>query len=301
MSGDKPRILVVDDMPSNIRLVCEALQGDYELVVAINGERALELAESQPPPDLVLLDVVMPGMDGHDVCRRLKANPETQGIPVIFLTAQDQEEDETLGLELGAVDYITKPCSLPIVKVRVKTHLELKRQRDMLAELALFDALTRLPNRLRFNERLDMEWQRGQRQQSPLAVIFADIDYFKGYNDTYGHAKGDDCLRLVADELQKVLKRPTDIVARYGGEEFVALLPETDLGGGRLVAEAMRSGIEGLVVEHKASPGKRVTISMGIAATVPNGGDSPQSLLEAADKALYAAKEGGRNRVVAAE
>lgn len=288
-------------MPSNIRLVCEALQSDYEMIVAVSGERALELAVSQTPPDLVLLDVVMPGMDGHEVCRRLKANPETQDIPVIFLTAQDQEADETQGLELGAVDYITKPCSLPIVKVRVKTHLELKRQRDMLAELALFDALTRLPNRLRFNERLDMEWQRGLRQHSPLAVIFADIDYFKGYNDTYGHATGDDCLRLVATQLHDALKRPTDVAARYGGEEFVALLPETDLEGGRLVAEAMRSGVEELAVEHKASPGKRVTISMGVAAMVPTGDARPQSLLEAADKALYVAKEGGRNRVVVAE
>lgn len=296
--NEKQRILVVDDIPANIKLICESLKDAYELVVAVDGPRALELARSEHPPDLVLLDVVMPGMDGHEVCKRLKQAPETRDIPVVFLTAKDQLEDEKHGLELGAVDYITKPVSLPILKVRVKNHLELKRQRDLLKQLAMVDALTQLPNRRRFDERLGLEWERGMRHGHSLAILFADIDHFKIFNDTYGHPKGDDCLRLVAKELEAGLKRSVDFIARCGGEEFVALLPDTNLEGARNVAENMRRKVRGLNIPHPTNPTGCVTISMGVAATVPGPGKQALELLRAADQALYDAKNKGRNQIV---
>lgn len=293
----KHKILIVDDAPPNIKLLGHALREEFRVAVALDGESTLEIALSEDPPDLVLLDIVMPGMDGYEVCRKLKEYPETRDIPVIFISSRDQVEDEAKGLAIGAVDYITKPFSLPIVKARLRTHLELKDQRDLLKKLSMIDPLTNLPNRRQLEERLNLEWDRAQRQSTPITAAFIDIDHFKAYNDNNGHAKGDDCLQLVAGKLSESLKRSTDLIARFGGEEFLALLPETETEGGMIIAENLRSNIEKLNIEHCESVSPVVTVSIGVATMVPDSSNSGKDLLECADKALYLAKNKGRNRV----
>lgn len=297
--SQKPTILVVDDVPSNVQILAEVLSYMYRIKVASNGADALEIAQREPQPDLILLDVMMPGMDGFDVCRRLKADMRTHNIPVIFATAKNSESDEELGLNLGAVDYITKPFVIPIAKARIRNHIRLKQQADLLESLSLLDALTDIPNRRRFDEALATEWARAKRDATPLSLIMIDIDHFKQYNDYYGHGAGDDCLQMVAAELAKGVVRPGDLVARYGGEEFVVILPETDQEAAGQIAERLRERIEKLSIAHiypKAS--SIVTISAGVATQAETSENlSAQMLHEAADKALYMAKAGGRNRV----
>ncbi|MBI3131834.1 MAG: diguanylate cyclase [Acidobacteria bacterium] len=292
-----PRVLLVDDSVSNLRTLTQGLRHECKLLVANRGEVALELAEREQP-DLILLDVVMEGMDGHETCRRLKAHPRTRGIPVIFITGKREEVDEIRGFELGAVDYITKPFSLPLVQQRIRTQLELKRYRDQLERQALLDGLTGIPNRRRFQEFLDYVGGLAVRQGAPLSVILLDVDQFKAYNDHYGHPAGDEVLRRVARALVLTKRRTTDLVARYGGEEFVAVLPDTDAEGAGLVAEAMRASVEALAIPHAHSgTGGRLTLSLGVATWQGAMGGDPLTLLKAADQALYRAKQGGRNRV----
>lgn len=294
----KPIILIVDDQPENVKVLVQALEDLYELRVALNGPSALQFALATIPPDLILLDVVMPGMDGYEVCRRLKSDDKTRDIPVVFVTSLSDLEDETKGLELGAIDYITKPVRPPIVRVRVRNHLALKRKSDLLEELASIDGLTCLANRRRFDDTLDKEWRRAARSGNPISLAMIDLDYFKAYNDHCGHVAGDDCLRLIADTLQNSMRRGGDLVARYGGEEFVVLLPDTDVDGMLEVARVMRGRIEALSIKHPHSKvAERVTVSIGVAAIVPSPDSSPETLVKAADEALYEAKKSGRNQV----
>lgn len=298
----RPMILIVDDVPTNVKILAETLSAVYKIKVASNGADALEIARREPRPDLILLDVMMPEMDGFEVCRQLKADIRTHKIPVIFATAMNSESDEELGLNLGAVDYITKPFVIPIAKARIRNHIRLKQQADLLESLSLLDALTGIPNRRRFNEALILEWKRAVRDATPLSLIMIDIDHFKQYNDHYGHGAGDVCLQRVAAELAKSAVRPGDVVARYGGEEFVVILPETDREAAGLIAERLRERIEKLNLPHAYSATKSViTISAGV-ATQAELSESllPQTLHDAADKALYMAKAGGRNRVCSA-
>jgi diguanylate cyclase (GGDEF)-like protein len=300
LAAPRATILVVDDLPSNIRILGEALRPYYEIVVATSGKQALALA-LDIRPDLVLLDIMMPGMDGYEVCRWLKSEPKTRNIPVIFITAKVQTEDEVLGFEIGGADYITKPFRLPAVLARIKTQLDLKRKYDLLENLAALDGLTEIPNRRRFDDALEHEWRRTQRTGRPLTVIMMDIDFFKNYNDRYGHMAGDDCLRLVAMALTRLVHRPGDLVARYGGEEFVALLPDTGPQAARHLAEAMREGVSGLRIPHAASSvADHVTLSLGAATRVPDLDLPPGSLVEEADRLLYQAKQEGRNRICTA-
>ena len=292
----KPTILIVDDIPLNIKILGDSLKKEYRVRFATEGSKALMIAASDDPPDLILLDIVMPTMDGYEVCRRLKADRRTRNIPIIFITAKDQEEDETTGLELGAVDYITKPFSLPIVHARIHTHLELKRHRDFLENLSTLDGLTGVPNRRTFDERLQMEWRRAMRDSTSLALLIMDIDHFKAFNDNYGHQAGDDCLKLVAKTLAAAMRRPGDFFARYGGEEFTCILPQTDLSGVRHMADKMLSCIDSLQVPHRySSAGDHVTISIGGACIYPIAPARIDMLIEAADKCLYEAKKEGRN------
>jgi diguanylate cyclase (GGDEF)-like protein len=298
---DGARILVVEDNPVNQQVAQEILEyAGAEVRLAQNGREALA-AVNDSEFDAVLMDVQMPGMDGYEVCRRLKSDEKTRDIPVVFVTSLSDLEDETTGLELGAVDYITKPVRPPIVRVRVKNHLELKRKSDILESLASMDGLTCLTNRRRFIETLDMEWRRATRSGTPLSLAMIDVDFFKAYNDHFGHIAGDECLRMIACALDNSIRRAGDLVARYGGEEFVALLPKTDLEGAVQVAETMRNEINALDIQH-ASPNvaDRVTISVGVATMIPTVDDSCETLLNAADKALYEAKENGRNQVTSA-
>jgi len=296
VSDERPRILVVDDQPTNIQTLYQVLKGEYDVAMATDGSQAIELCQRRPP-DLVLLDVVMPGIDGFEVCRRLKTDPATRDVPVIFVTARDSTEDETLGLEVGAVDFIAKPVNPPVVRARVRTHVALKRQADLLRSLAFNDGLTGVANRRWFDERLQVEWLRCRRNKLPLSLILLDLDHFKAYNDRYGHQAGDDCLRAVAAAMKSRLGRPADLLARYGGEEFVCLLPETPIDGARAKAEDLGRAVLDLALPHADSPTAAVvTISRGVATAAPALDGSQNELLQRADELLYAAKRAGRNR-----
>ena len=294
----RPKLLLVDDVRANLLLLKKLLGSDYDCATATDGASALEHALIDPP-DLILLDILMPDLDGFEVCRRLKHHPHTTHIPVIFLTHLNEEEDEKKGLEAGAIDYIAKPFRLPIVKARVRNHLELKRRGDLLEQLAGLDGLTGVPNRRRFDATLANEWQRAQRhQRGMLTLIMIDVDYFKAYNDHYGHPSGDDCLRTIAHALAQPLHRASDFLARYGGEEFAAILADTPLEDALHIAEHMRCCVAERAIPHAfSSIAPHITVSLGVAACLPSSECSSSQLLAAADAALYQAKRAGRNRV----
>jgi diguanylate cyclase (GGDEF)-like protein len=293
----EPLILIVDDEPVNLRVLIDALGDDYRLRTASDGMQALELATTTDPPNLILLDVKMPRMDGYEVCRRLKGEAATQDIPVVFVTTMDDEKDETHGLDLGAIDYIAKPVNPRILRARVRAHLNVKDTQDRFAALSRVDELTGIANRRRLDEALDLEWRRNLRARTPLALVMCDIDHFKQFNDTHGHVAGDQCLRRVAQAIAGAMRRPTDLAARYGGEEFVALLTDTDLDGARRVAEAISLDVARSSL-HGAAEDARVTVSCGIACMVPDEVSGPSSLVERADARLYEAKAAGRNRIM---
>lgn len=294
-----PKLLVVDDQPINIQALHQIFHTDYQVFKATSGQGALDFCATNQP-DLILLDVLMPGMDGHEVCRRLKANPLTRDIPIIFVTAQSDPYEIEEGFALGAADFITKPVHAVVVRARVQTQIKVKQQADMLRSFAYVDGLTGITNRRGFDETIDREWRRCQRSGQPLGLILIDIDFFKGYNDRYGHQEGDACLQQVAATLKAHLGRAQDLVARYGGEEFVCLMPESELSGVRAKAEELRRAVAALQIPNLASPELRhVSISLGAASLVPDSGSTPMRLLIHADKHLYNAKMQGRNRVCA--
>lgn len=299
----KPRLLLVDDQAINIQLLHREFAGDYEMNMATSGEQALKLCKAQAP-DLILLDVEMPGLNGFEVCQQLKAEASTRDIPVIFVTAHNDASQETRGLEVGAVDFIAKPINPKVVRARVKTHITLKQQSDLLRELAFHDGLTSLFNRRLFDERLGFEWRRADRDGSPLSLIMLDVDFFKLFNDAYGHQAGDDCLRQVAGVLEGATSRTGDIAARYGGEEFACILPHTDLAGGLLVAARLEERVRTLAIAHPSScAADVVTISLGVAtkpAHFQHRGLDQSKLLCLADEQLYAAKLAGRGRACGA-
>jgi len=294
---ERATILLVDDVPANLSLLSSILRDDYRIQLATSGAKALELVAAGAP-DLILLDVMMPDMDGHEVCKRLKSDPKTRDIPVLFVTAQNQVEDEELGLTLGAMDYIHKPISPPIIKARVRNHIALKLQTDALKRLSLFDGLTNIPNRRHFDDTLDHEMKRAIRTQHHLSLLMIDVDYFKPFNDRYGHGTGDACLIQIAQALQAGVNRPMDLLARYGGEEFVALLPGTNLEGACKVAESLRQTVASLRIPHAGSSiAEHVTISLGVACRAQSDPKSTSFLLRQADQALYQAKQSGRNTI----
>lgn len=295
---ERQKALVVDDSEANIQLLSEFLSPICSVFFAMNGEEAIRLADTLRP-DIILLDVMMPGMDGYEVCRRIKANNDLKDIPIIFVTAMGSEDDEAKGLELGAIDYISKPISPAIVKARVKNHLELKRYRDLLERISLIDGLTGIPNRREFDMKLGEEWRRAIRNGELISLIMMDIDFFKNYNDHYGHLAGDDCLRKVAKALVSTMKRPGDMVARYGGEEFACILPDTDTQGALIVAEMLLNSVSDLKIPHATSTvADHITISIGFASKLPDPGTSHESLILEADTMLYNAKKHGRKRIM---
>jgi diguanylate cyclase (GGDEF)-like protein len=303
MAYDKQTILIVDDVATDIQMLANALQEDYRILVALKGEVVMDIASAYPKPDLILLDIMMPDMDGYAICKQLKSNPETMSIPVVFVTALQKNDDQERGLNLGAVDYITKPFHLPIVKARVRNHMLLKRKTDQLEELSHLDGLTGIANRRHFDEALSKEQGRLHRLGGNLSLIMLDIDYFKPFNDNYGHGTGDDCLIQVAKALSGIIKRPTDLLARYGGEEFVVVLPDTSIEGAKQVAQSLHDEINRLAISHAFSPiADHITVSLGLASlTIEPAGSELPDLLKQADEALYKAKETGRNRICIAE
>ncbi|WP_378954812.1 diguanylate cyclase [Pelosinus sp. sgz500959] len=301
MKSIKPTVLIVDDTRLNIKIMTDILGDSYNLFCATSGRQALEIVTSQKI-DLILLDVIMPGMDGYEVCTRLKKDHQTQNIPVIFISALTNVADETKGLEVGAIDYIFKPVSPPILKARVRNHIELKNCRDMFEKQSLIDGLTGVANRHYFDQAFHQEWRRALRNNNPLSIVFLDIDFFKKYNDHYGHLAGDECLRKVGNSLKDSLQRAGDLVARYGGEEFIIVLPVTSQSEAVKVGEKVRRNIKALMVTHQTSEvSDYVTVSVGVATVVPNNDMTSASLIAKADEALYQAKKKGRNLVAVAE
>ncbi len=297
MNNQLAKVLIVDDETVNIKVLVATLD-QYDCVIAKSGEKALCIAAAPNPPDIILLDVNMPGIDGYEVCQQLKIDPITKDIPVIFVTVKGTVEEETKGLNLGAVDYIAKPFSPSIVKARVANHIELKQQRDLLASLNITDALTGIANRRRFDDALDYVWHTAIRSKSELSLILIDIDSFKAVNDHGGHVYGDECLRKIAATLSSCVQRSMDVVARYGGEEFAVILPNTDRDTASRLAEKMRACVVETQIKHPAADnGPFVTISLGIESMLPLPDMTLQSLIEKADSNLYKAKHAGKNQV----
>lgn len=293
----KPKLLVVDDQPINIQVMYRCFAGDYQVFMATSGEQALGICAANPP-DLILLDVVMPGLDGFEVCKRLKADESTRHIPVIFVTAHNEPAQETHGLNLGAVDFIAKPVNPDVVRARVKTHLTLKFQSDLLRKLVFLDGLTGVFNRRYFDQQIATEWARATRNQSALSLILLDVDYFKRFNDHYGHQAGDDALRAVSSTLKASLRRPADLVARYGGEEFGCILPETSYDDALLIASELERKVRELGLPHaNSSVDSVVTISVGLATRAGTAEGDVNALIGLADTMLYKAKRTGRGRV----
>jgi len=291
-------VLVVDDEKQNRMLLAELIKDDCRVILAKNGQQAIERAREQHP-DLILLDVMMPEMTGYVVIQALKQDDETRRIPVIFISALDSPADEERGLDLGAVDYITKPFHPSIVRKRVRNHLQSVHQRNLLENLAMIDSLTEIANRRRYDEALETEWRRATRTGVPLSLMIVDVDHFKAYNDRLGHAQGDDILRRIARTLRVFVRRPGDLVARYGGEEFVMLLPNVEADAALGIANEIRIAVETLQLPHPASPvAPWVTISLGGTTMVPQEGTIDPDFFKQADNTLYAAKEAGRNRAI---
>ncbi|WP_018693316.1 GGDEF domain-containing response regulator [Algicola sagamiensis] len=289
--NEPPVVLIVDDSSSNIQIIAGCLKEDYHIRIATSGEKCLELVHDDPQPDIVLLDIEMPNMNGHETCEQLKADKFTENIPVIFITCKDSEEDEAHGFLLGGVDYITKPISPAVVKARVNTHLTLKYQRDKLEHLAMHDQLTDLYNRYYLLAVSEQRISSVNRHHQPLSVLIIDVDHFKKLNDTYGHLIGDQVLIELADVLKKAC-RHEDIAARFGGEEFVMVLEHCDIKDAALKAEVIRKQ-----VEERKPDDIRITVSIGVSQLKPDE-HRFRECLKRADAALYQAKASGRNQVV---
>ncbi|UFS70142.1 diguanylate cyclase [Geomonas sp. RF6] len=305
------KLLIVDDTQTNIEILRGILHHDYKIYSANCGADALQIANREAP-DLILLDVMMPEMDGYEVCQELKRSAKTKDVPVIFVSAMSTEADQAKGLECGAIDYMLKPVSTPIVKARVRNHLELKRSRDLLQQLAaelsrknqdlqklaIEDGLTRLANRRHFNEVLEMEVRRACHTGQCLSLILCDVDFFKRYNDAYGHLAGDRCLKVVANTMRTVFRRAGDLVARFGGEEFAVILADTPPHAASLLAEKLREEMMRIHVPHQTSQvADCVTISLGVVGAPVTRSSTVSWFIEAADRALYVSKQAGRNRV----
>jgi len=298
-SSKKPSILVVDDCAENIHILFSLLKTDYLVVVAKNGKKAIQLAQEKQP-DLILLDIIMPNLNGYEVCNQLKSDEKTKNIPIIFVTSMNEALDEAKAFGVGAVDYITKPINPLTVLARVRTHVNLKIKSDLLEQLVSVDGLTNINNRRKFDEVFEQEWKRARRDQTPLSIIMIDIDNFKLFNDHYGHASGDACIKKVAEALHNSLSRAGDMVFRYGGEEFVVILNNTSVEGAKKVASVLCDNIKSLGIPHNLSPtAEYVTISLGVATGIPQreSCSNREDLIVSADKMLYISKDRGRNQV----
>jgi diguanylate cyclase (GGDEF)-like protein len=296
MAEEKNSVLIVDDDSANLLILSHILQPEYTIYTAKDGVSAIQKAKKFLP-DLILLDILMPGMDGYEVFSVLQQSEKAKHIPVIFITGLNSVDDQKKGLKMGAVDYISKPFDDVIVKLRVALHIRLINQLHTIVYLSTTDQLTDIPNRRAFDNRLNEEWKRAIREKQPVTLIMVDVDYFKFYNDKYGHQQGDKALVTIAGILGKTAARSTDFAARWGGEEFVVLLPNTDVQAGLKVGEDLRKSVECAEIHLCDGVTTRMTISIGVNSQIPLRDSDLDGFISGADKALYAAKEAGRNRV----
>jgi len=304
------KVLLVDDTKTERLILSSFLEKmGHTVVAAENGKQAVQLYHDEKP-DLVLLDVIMPEMDGHEAARLMR-HDENHWVPIIFLSGRVEPEDVFAGIEAGGDDYLAKPIDFRILEakmismqriakmrrklINVSTELEIVNAE--LKQLANVDGLTGLANRRYLDKYLRVEISRSLRNGHQLAVVLCDVDHFKKYNDAFGHLKGDDCLKLVANAMKSVCKRASDLVARYGGEEFAVVLPDTDVEGARRLAQAMCTAVSALGLEHPESEHKVVTISMGVYSEQLDKIHDSAFLLKHADEALYKAKASGRNKI----
>ena len=296
MEANKNSLLIVDDEKSNLKVLTHILSPEYIIYTAKDGADAINKVKEYMP-DVILLDIIMPEMDGYEVLTKLKSLEETREIPVIFISGLSSPEDEEKGLSFEAADYISKPFSAAIVKLRVRNQIQIVNQIRTIERLSITDQVTGIPNRRNFDKRLTLEWRRAMRDQTPLSILAIDIDCFKNYNDKYGHQQGDVALKTVAQLLNQLLKRQGDFVARWGGEEFCVLLPNTISEGALDIAERMRTGIENAAVPCSSGPDTQVTVSIGVNTQIPAQNSLPDFFVASADEALYASKNAGRNKV----
>jgi len=309
-TGRQVHILIVDDLPANIKLLHSFLSPNYDITVANSGQQAITLVENFKP-DLILLDVMMPEMNGFETCRLIKNNDKNFYIPIILVTALNEVEDKIKGIEAGADDFITKPVNKHELLSRVKSLLRIKSLHDelqekivqledakeTLRELAIKDGLTNLFNHRYFKDSIQNEIERAKRNQTQFSLIMFDIDFFKNYNDTNGHLAGDDVLRIIADLVRKNI-RSIDVAARYGGEEFALIFPETDKTAAKIVANKIKNLIDGYKFYNETSqPNGKISISVGV-ATYPLNGSKMEELIDCADRRLYIAKAKGKNLVI---
>jgi two-component system chemotaxis family response regulator WspR len=313
-------VLLVDDQPFVAEMLHRQITGekDINFHYCQDSSQAISTAE-KIRPTVILLDLTMPGIDGLTLCKFIRAHPVIRDIPVVMLSSNDDPVTKAAAFAAGANDYLVKlPDSVELIaRLRYHSASYISRlQRDdayralrasqskleelnlQLLKLSNVDGLTGISNRRHFDERLSIEWLRALRNRHPLTLVMFDIDYFKQYNDQFGHLEGDDCLKRIARTAQEIISRPADTMARYGGEEFIVLLPETDIGGAATVAEKLRSEIENL---HLPNPGSTVsqyvTISLGVLTLVPEVNSAPDDGIKLVDDALYRAKDTGRNRI----
>ncbi|GFD68582.1 diguanylate cyclase [Alteromonas sp. KUL106] len=248
-------------------------------------------------PDLVLLDVNMPTKNGLEVCKEIKSARETEDIPIMFLTSSLEHDVQKACWEAGAIDFTVKPILAMTLKHRVKNILLNGMRIKFLSKISFRDPLTGLYNRHFLNTEVSAAFKSASRNMHSFGVIVLDIDFFKGFNDSYGHLAGDSCLLNVAQVIKKSLHRPSDMVIRFGGEEFIVALPETDKKGVLLVANRILKNVEALKIEHVGSPNRRVTVSAGYSVTKATASASLESIINLADLALFEAKQSGRNTV----
>lgn len=324
------KILLVDDSQPILVMLAGMLEreGYKEVHCVGSAEDAFEFlgiddSEQEPRPvDLILMDIVMPGMDGIQACKKIKRHPKYADIPLLMVSMKDEVESLEMAFDAGAVDYILKPVQKLELLARVRSSLRLKEEMDrnkgwekellevtcelertnrQLQRLSFIDALTGIGNRRYLDELFVNEWNRAIRSSSAISFLMIDIDHFKDYNDCCGHQKGDDCLVMVSKAMCDSMKRSGDFVGRYGGEEFAVVLPDTDSAGAQLIAERMLENIDNLKLKYKdAKISDRVTVSIGVASAFPERGTKPDGLLASADEALYKAKKAGRNRIMTA-
>jgi len=289
-------ILIIDDEKANIIALSHILSPTYSIYSSRNGYDGIEIAK-EFSPSMIMLDILMPDMDGYAVIEELKSNETTRDIPVVFITGLDNAEDERRGLSLGAADYISKPFNPAVVELRVLNQIKIINQISLINRLSVTDQLTGLPNRRSFDNQIEREWLRSAREKLPLSMMMLDVDNFKKYNDTYGHQQGDVALQTVAMTMAKTLKRAADFAARWGGEEFAILLPNTATDGALKIAVLIRHNVEQTPITLLSGDITRATVSIGLHTMIPSQDCLQCELITIVDKALYAAKATGRNTV----